>query len=85
MPSFDITVTIRMHIRYEWTTLEFDWPSDEVRFNYTKEGWYIPENCALAGVKMYKGEVSVALVWRGPVHVASFACVLARLLVNSTL
>ena len=55
------TPTTRLPSRYEWTTLDFAWPSDELRFNYTKDGWYIPENCALAGVKVHKGDVSDCL------------------------
>lgn len=50
---------------HEWTTMELEWPSDELKFNYTKDGMYIPNNNALAGIKVYKQEIYVTIPrWR---------------------
>ena len=45
--------------------MELEWPSDELKFNYTKDGMYIPNNNALAGIKVYKQEIYVTIPrWR---------------------
>jgi hypothetical protein len=45
--------------------MEFEWPSDQVKFNFTKDGRYIPNNNALAGVKLWRDEVYVTVPrWR---------------------
>ena len=55
---------------HEWTVLAYEWPSETTRFNYTKEGLYIEENNALAGVKSWKGELFVTVPrWRPGVPV----------------
>ena len=52
-------------LMYEWTTMEFEWPSDEVKFNFTKDGRYIQNNNALAGIKLWRDEVYVTVPrWR---------------------
>jgi hypothetical protein len=50
---------------YEWTNMEYAWPSETTKFNYTNSGWYIPDNNALAGVKYWNGEMYVTVPrWR---------------------
>ena len=57
-------------LMYEWTNVEYDWPSEATKFNYTNSGWYIPDNNALAGVKYWKGEAYVTVPrWRPGVPV----------------
>ena len=46
---------------YEWTNVEYDWPDDAMKFNYTNSGWYTPENNAIAGVKFYKVDIYVTV------------------------
>ena len=50
---------------HSWTTVDYDWPSAEAQFNFTKDGRFIQDNCALAGVKMWKDDIFVTVPrWR---------------------
>jgi hypothetical protein len=50
------------NILYEWTTLEYDWEYiGGVREDWLVSGLYIPENCAVAGVKAWGESVFVTV------------------------
>lgn len=48
---------ISFKILASWVSLEFDWVSDQQRSAFLQSGSYIPENCALTGIKAYKDEI----------------------------
>jgi len=48
-------------VRHEWAEVEYDWISPEQRDTYLQNGWFIPKNNAITGIKVYKGEIYVAV------------------------
>jgi hypothetical protein len=47
---------------FEWTTVEYDWDyMQESRQQWLDSGLYIPENCAIAGVKVWGDQVFVTV------------------------
>ncbi|BFZ25282.1 hypothetical protein BsWGS_28321 [Bradybaena similaris] len=46
---------------YDWRTLELDWPSDAEKTQAIKNGSFVPERNLLAGIKVYKGDVYLAI------------------------
>ncbi|CAL1528030.1 unnamed protein product [Lymnaea stagnalis] len=49
----------RGEVVHEWSTLEYDWPSDEVKADYIKRGWYEPNRSLLSGIDVYNDEIYV--------------------------
>ncbi|XP_064594802.1 protein yellow-like [Liolophura sinensis] len=50
---------------YEWVSLDYDWPNDTTKVDYTAARKYIKENNIIAGVKVYKDDVYVTVPrWR---------------------
>ena len=45
----------------DWTSLEFDWISSVQKRHFLESGNYIPENCALTGIKAYKNDIYVTV------------------------
>ena len=48
---------------YEWVTLEYEWGSSMggSRQEFIDTGRFIPENCALAGIKQYQNTIYVTV------------------------
>ncbi|CAG5126281.1 unnamed protein product [Candidula unifasciata] len=46
---------------YEWTSLEFDWPSEKHRNESLGNGTYVPNRNMVAGIKVYKDSVFVTI------------------------
>ena len=52
---------------WRWSTPEFDWPNDggKTEAEYRAKGLYVPENNAIAGIKIFKDDVYVTVPrWR---------------------
>ena len=49
----------------EWVTLEYDWEyMNENKTEWIESGRYIPNNCALAGIKQYQDRIFLTVpVW----------------------
>ena len=48
-------------IIYEWKTIELKWPNQEFWGKSLADGSYIPENNAIAGIKMWKDQLYLTL------------------------
>jgi len=48
-------------ILVSWVSLDFAWDSSAQKTLFLKTGRYIPENCALAGLKLYKNDIYVTV------------------------
>ncbi|CAG0901892.1 unnamed protein product [Darwinula stevensoni] len=44
---------------HEWTFVDYVWPDEESRIEALQNGDYIPENCAITGLKVYNGDIFV--------------------------
>src|SRR5690349_19040995 len=52
-------------VLYEWTTVEYEWQSEEQKERYLTELLYIPSNNAMAGIKVWKDNIYVTVPrWR---------------------
>jgi sugar lactone lactonase YvrE len=48
-------------VLYEWVELEFDWDAIGNKQEHIDNGSFIPENCALAGIKLWKDRTFVTV------------------------
>lgn len=46
---------------HSWISLDFLWESESQKSLYLKSGLFIPENCAITGIKTYKNEIYVTV------------------------
>ncbi|CAG5119025.1 unnamed protein product [Candidula unifasciata] len=46
---------------YEWVTVDYDWPSDDVKHQFEQDGRYVPSHNLVSGVKTYKGQVYLSV------------------------
>ncbi|XP_022920917.1 dopaminechrome tautomerase-like [Onthophagus taurus] len=53
--------TDRFEVDFEWTYVNFTWPNQDDYKNAVDTGRYIPENNCIAGVKIYNGNIYLAL------------------------
>ncbi len=54
--------TVQPSVLYSWTLIDFDWESvGTSRDEALASGAFIPENCALAGLKFYAGDAYVTI------------------------
>lgn len=44
-----------------WVSLDFDWESPSQKAHYLNKSLFIPENCALTGIKVYKNDIYVTV------------------------
>uniref|UniRef100_A0A6V7K5K3 Uncharacterized protein n=1 Tax=Bracon brevicornis TaxID=1563983 RepID=A0A6V7K5K3_9HYME len=55
---------------YRWKVLDVDWPSEEIKSKTIKDGGYVPENNALAGIKVWKDQMFLTVPrWKSGVPV----------------
>jgi len=60
--AFFVSAFHGANVLYEWTTMEYDWEyMGESRQDWLAAGLYIPENCAISGLKEYNGVVYVSI------------------------
>ena len=52
--SSNIDLT-KAEVVYSWNLLNYSWPSDEHEEAALRQGEYIPRNCPLTGIKVFKG------------------------------
>ncbi|XP_053982209.1 major royal jelly protein 1-like [Hylaeus volcanicus] len=48
-------------VKFEWKTINFDWPSEEMRVYEIDHNGYIPENNFISGIKFWKGKMYLSL------------------------
>ena len=46
---------------HSWVSLDFVWESNSQKSFYLQSGLFIPENCAITGIKTYKNEIYVTV------------------------
>eukprot|EP00048_Salpingoeca_helianthica_P007912 m.116075 g.116075 ORF g.116075 m.116075 type:complete len:458 (+) comp14460_c0_seq5:124-1497(+) len=46
---------------HEWASLDYTWDATHVRQEYISNGWFVPENCALAGIKAFNNSLYVTV------------------------
>lgn len=46
---------------YQWISVEFQWPNETMKQEYLDSGKYIPQNNAINGIKLYKGQVYLTI------------------------
>lgn len=44
-----------------WVSLDFEWESPSQKAHYLNNSLFIPENCALTGIKVYKNDIYVTV------------------------
>ncbi|KAH9519240.1 hypothetical protein Btru_075033 [Bulinus truncatus] len=59
-PSTDLNVL------HEWVMIEYDWPSDVVKDDYTKRGLFAPDKSHLSGIDVYKDDIYVTVLRMTP-------------------
>ncbi|CAL1547235.1 unnamed protein product [Lymnaea stagnalis] len=55
-----------LEVVHEWIKIEYDWPSDQVKDNYTRRGLYAPEKSHLSGIDIYNGDIYVTALRMTP-------------------
>ena len=51
----------QLEVVYEWVSLDYTWPSPEVRQEAIDNGSYVAENNALAGIKVRSAHLCLKL------------------------
>ena len=46
-------------IAYQWNIIEYEWPNSTLKEEAIAKEKYVPKNCAINGIKLYKGAVYV--------------------------
>ena len=59
LPVFTAKKIGETTVVHEWVKLEFMWPNSATRNNYVRMGKYIPENCILSGLGVFRNQVSL--------------------------
>uniref|UniRef100_A0A2C9M4F4 Bee-milk protein n=1 Tax=Biomphalaria glabrata TaxID=6526 RepID=A0A2C9M4F4_BIOGL len=55
-----------LNVVHEWVQIEYDWPSDQIKDNYTRRGLYSPEKSHLSGIDVYKDDIYVTVLRMTP-------------------
>ena len=55
------TDEVAPEVVYQWNIVEYEWPNATYRQQLLDSGDYIPQNSAINGIKLYKGDVYVTV------------------------